>query len=1108
MNRILYIISVLLLTCFDGFAQTVSANNTKEYNRIIGACYMSCRDSVLRKQSIYTAEAIEEKLKVIPEESIVESGGNNIHYYWYHFLKGYIALEQSADITKADMHFKQYFKLYSELFGILNKDCLYDLKLVSSFYENFGAIDKALVLYNWILVIDDTMVSIEKPSKERMERLIGFATDMSRLYGKKAQYSVVQDSLVYVKMANLFNAQAVKLADDISTINPYFSLPYAEFADSIDRYTYFLPSYKYFPQLSEAEKIWKKGEDYKKRGNIKKATVLLNQALGLYKEMLPERWDEYYKICTSLMNMHLSNDDVQSALNLILDDVNAYMPTPCSAMNLPSYRLYLLSVAKTFYETGNIDTGIAFSKMAKWLFEVKQDFGFIYIQCLMDLSDGFFQTGQYNGLGYIDVIKSLYRFWGEKFNLDPKKNLELEMLLSNLESMRRVNLGLTLNESEEKALVNTPNGRLCYFLNRFTAGIHLAVSLRFEEAQPHLSYCWEHQDILKEQKRQDLLTLIDNLGAMYALCLARQSDSRSIDIALRASDRAKHNTIQQLAMLPSGIRERYYSKYSFVIDLANLVYGSVENNRKGELLYNNAMFAKSLQLRTTTAITNEVMNSGNQELIDEYKEVNRLKLLYTSGNDSIPDDLGDRILTLENKLLHKIQGVALLQEEFGKQWEEVHKVLNDDEVAIEFLRVLDISSLNSGTDRWHYYALLLRKDVEQPIVVSLPNLNEDTYRELVNVKMPVHFLNSRKDNERAKYWDRLYSNRKDTRNRQYGGHYLYNAIWAPIEEHLQGITTIYYSPDGILHSCAIQAINDSTQTCLSDRYTMNLVTTTGEIERLKKDKREIPASAVVYGGIKYDVAEEDMIAAASSYDLMEDSQETVELLADGTRGGGMEWNFLDGSLIEAQYVKHILDSIGTSAQLFTGLKANEESFKNYNNKSPKLMHIATHGFYLSDSKQIAETGFMQRMSGSEDLDNRPSAMQRSGLIFSGGNRAWLNDSIVSGIEDGVLIAEEIAQLNLSGTDIVVLSACQTGLGEVTSSEGVHGLQRAFKLAGVKTLIMSLWQVPDNETSLLMNLFYDKWLGGMDKKEAFRAAQNEIRKTKPNPYYWAGFVMLD
>ena len=146
-----------------------------------------------------------------------------------------------------------------------------------------------------------------------------------------------------------------------------------------------------------------------------------------------------------------------------------------------------------------------------------------------------------------------------------------------------------------------------------------------------------------------------------------------------------------------------------------------------------------------------------------------------------------------------------------------------------------------------------------------------------------------------------------------------------------------------------------------------------------------------------------------------------------------------------------------------------------------------------------------------DMDNavaRPdNSLKRSGLIMAGAQRAWNGEPIPDSVEDGILLAEEIAAMDLSGTDLVVLSACQTGLGEITS-EGVFGLQRAFKKAGVQTLIMSLWSVADKVAPLMMQTFYREWLSGKSKHEAFAIAQQTVRAKHPDPYYWASFIMLD
>lgn len=185
-----------------------------------------------------------------------------------------------------------------------------------------------------------------------------------------------------------------------------------------------------------------------------------------------------------------------------------------------------------------------------------------------------------------------------------------------------------------------------------------------------------------------------------------------------------------------------------------------------------------------------------------------------------------------------------------------------------------------------------------------------------------------------------------------------------------------------------------------------------------------------------------------------------------------------------------MDSLHIPHTLHTGLAGNEEAFKSLDNHPVSIIHLSTHGYFLPD----------------DTLATTP--MLRSGLILSGGNRAWENKDILPQIENGLLTAEEIAAMRLPNTRLVVLSACNTGLGAINNSEGIFGLQRAFKLAGVQTLIMSLWPVDDRATSELMFAFYRNWLSGTEMHLAFTQAQEEIREKYPEPYYWAGFVMLD
>ena len=200
-------------------------------------------------------------------------------------------------------------------------------------------------------------------------------------------------------------------------------------------------------------------------------------------------------------------------------------------------------------------------------------------------------------------------------------------------------------------------------------------------------------------------------------------------------------------------------------------------------------------------------------------------------------------------------------------------------------------------------------------------------------------------------------------------------------------------------------------------------------------------------------------------------------------------------------------------QLFTSTAANEESFKALSGKHQNILHIATHGFFWTDSTAHKKDYFSQRMLMMNDNMPQPPAidpLNRCGLLFAGANTAMQGHSkeLPEGVQDGILTAKEISLLDLRDADLVVLSACETGKGEI-SGEGVFGLQRAFKQAGAQTIIMSLGPVNDAATQLLMTEFYRNWITkNQSKREAFRNAQNTTRQKYSEPVYWAGFIVLD
>lgn len=214
-------------------------------------------------------------------------------------------------------------------------------------------------------------------------------------------------------------------------------------------------------------------------------------------------------------------------------------------------------------------------------------------------------------------------------------------------------------------------------------------------------------------------------------------------------------------------------------------------------------------------------------------------------------------------------------------------------------------------------------------------------------------------------------------------------------------------------------------------------------------------------------------------------------------------SYLPGTRHEAEFIGEQLMQADIPTNLFMADEGTEEAFKALDGRRQNVIHVATHGFYFTDEQVSASgAGFLLR----EDAGGSP--LSHSGLLLSGANYTLRGGQLPAGIENGVLTAREISLLDLQGADLVVLSACQTGVGEVRD-DGVFGLQRGFKKAGASTLLMSLWSVNDAATMTMMNNFYSALMEGRGKYEAFRHALQQVRAQGfDDPYYWASFIMLD
>lgn len=288
---------------------------------------------------------------------------------------------------------------------------------------------------------------------------------------------------------------------------------------------------------------------------------------------------------------------------------------------------------------------------------------------------------------------------------------------------------------------------------------------------------------------------------------------------------------------------------------------------------------------------------------------------------------------------------------------------------------------------------------------------------------------------------------------------------------------VYLTTSGVFNQIAFNALPaDNEGRIFSDLAQIHIVGSSTDIPTVKSTEAMnlIAKNSILWGGVEYG------------------SSDTVSSRVSGTRGilRGDMLGKLPNSLTEVNQVAALLRNGGGKATVVSGSAATEKSFTSRNHKQDYILHVSTHGFF-------------------HDSGTFTNPMQNSGLLFANSQKYWANDSLTSSINDadGILRADEIAKLDLSGCRLVVLSACQTGLGEY-NSEGVYGLQRAFKLAGAQSVLMSLWSVDDKATAELMTEFYRRLITGQEPDEALVAAQRTLREKGYSPDKWAAFVMLN
>lgn len=330
-------------------------------------------------------------------------------------------------------------------------------------------------------------------------------------------------------------------------------------------------------------------------------------------------------------------------------------------------------------------------------------------------------------------------------------------------------------------------------------------------------------------------------------------------------------------------------------------------------------------------------------------------------------------------------------------------------------------------------------------------------------------------------------------------------------KHLPSHGTLFLSPEGQFNLIPFEALADGSGKYLTERYTFNYVASGRDLVKFGQPKRESKPPVLV-ANPAFDLSARERIAQAKESGKPTLLAQALRASRHSTAQRGMDLESLAGAVAEVKSIAALLrDSLPA---VYTGPEALEENVKRL--QSPRIAHFATHGFFLQDQDLLAATEkqrFGEHLGGWErvSLAGIENPLLRSGLALAGANRFGKEE--LKDADDGLLTALEISGMDLTGTDLVVLSACDTGLGEVKCGQGVFGLRRAFLHAGARTVIMSLCKVPDKETKGLMVEFYRRWLKTGNKVRALQESQLSILKQRrvrygaAHPLFWGAFIAM-
>ncbi|HTH57554.1 MAG TPA: CHAT domain-containing tetratricopeptide repeat protein [Cyclobacteriaceae bacterium] len=556
------------------------------------------------------------------------------------------------------------------------------------------------------------------------------------------------------------------------------------------------------------------------------------------------------------------------------------------------------------------------------------------------------------------------------------------------------------------------------------------------------------------KQHPEYVKILSKLAKVYYMEKDYKRSKKSIEEALNDYDVFIK---QYFPALSEREKAKYWNTMKGDFEFYNtLAFGQLEDFRDlAGKVYNYQLLTKALLLSSSIKIRERIQNSTDENLKTAYNNWVQKKEFLTNAlsmsseqllqNGIDVNALSADVEKLERELSEKSELFGQSFENKKITYENVQKSIGKNDVAVEMVRYRYFN--HDFTDSIVYVAMYVKNDNSRPKVVALAD----------GRKMETRYFKYYRNSIISKQLDEI----------------SYKIFWEPIQKEIGQYATIYISPDGVYNLINLEAISTPDGKYVIDNSNIVIVSNTKDLYLRKiKTRAQTTNTATMFGNPKFYI-----------------TASTNQTVAD-----------LPGTEKEVNELQTILKQKGWKTSEYLETAASEEQVKDV--ESPKIFHIATHGFY---TPAISEDDAKQMTASEAQLTENP--LLKTGLLLKGAGDLLIKAKYNYNMENGILTAYEAMNLNLDKTDLVVLSACETGLGEVSNGEGVYGLQRAFLVAGAKVLIMSMFKVDDEATQKLILGFYRKWLNTGNLRQSFVDAKKELRSEFPEPIYWGAFMMI-